>query len=57
MFSERDLERDRSVSPYGSGLLRRRQVPEHLGSVPEREPEKQLVHLNMASGAYNTQFL
>ena len=45
MFSERDLERDRSVSPYGSGLLRRRQVPEHLGSVPEREPETQLVHL------------
>ena len=57
MFSERDLERDRSVSPYGSGLLRRRQIPEHLGSVPEREPEKQLVHLNKASGAYNTQFL
>ena len=40
MFSERDLERDRSVSPYCSGRLRRRQETEHLGSVPEREPEK-----------------
>ena len=51
MFSERDLERDRSVSPYCGGLLRRRQVTEHLGSVSEREPEKQQVHLKKASAA------
>ena len=50
MFSERDLERDLSVSHYCSGPLRRRQVTENQGSVPEMEPEKQLIHLEKASG-------
>ena len=51
MFSERDLKRDLSDSQECSGLLRRREVTEKQGSVPEKEPEKQLVHLKKAAGS------